>query len=88
MIWPLERRVNDLAEIILAADDPLILRAMLLDLAMAADTAELLLRKDFPGEAGSLRKKVADARYILAQAPRIGHTEPVDESSSIRRENV
>lgn len=34
------------------------LRTMLRDLARAADTAELLLRKDYPAEAASLRAKV------------------------------
>lgn len=37
------------------------LRRLLNDLGRAADTAELLLRKDYPAEAASLRTKVASA---------------------------
>jgi hypothetical protein len=35
------------------------------DLARAADTAELLLRKDYPGEAASLHAKVGKAKVLL-----------------------
>lgn len=42
-------------------DDIERLRGLLDDLGRAADTAELLLRKDYPAEAASLRTKVAAA---------------------------
>lgn len=61
------RTARGLAEAILESDRPRVLRDMLDDLARSADTAELLLRKDYPGEARSLRTKVAEARYILAK---------------------
>jgi hypothetical protein len=41
------------------------LLAVLDDLACAADTAELMLRKDYEGEAASLREKVSKAIVLL-----------------------
>lgn len=47
------------------------LREQLNDLARAADTAELLLRKDYPAEAASLHAKVAK---VIADGEPVGET--------------
>lgn len=60
-------RETALAEIILKSDKLPTLIGACENLARAADTAELLLRRDFPGEAASLRDHVARAKYLLAE---------------------
>lgn len=40
-------------------------RRILRELAVAADTAELLLRKEYPARASSLRLRVTQARELL-----------------------
>jgi hypothetical protein len=45
------------------------LERVLADLSVAADTAELLLREEHPGEAASLRDKVSAARLALGLGP-------------------
>lgn len=48
-------------------DEPDML-AELKNLSMAADTAELMLRKDYPGAAASLRGHVTRAMEVIAKA--------------------
>lgn len=60
-----KERERGLAKTILASQEPDRLREILLDLARAADTAELMLRKDYPDEASYLRAKVRAAKIEL-----------------------